>query len=350
MHTTAIQTRLIPFLFTLGLAACNTPEKSPQPASDSTAANSSATSATTGSSSAAASSGTPATNPDAALKPANPPSNFKHQLANVNGVTIHYVIGGTGDPLVLVHGFGQNWFMWNRLLPELSKHFTVIAPDLRGIGESSKPADGYDKKTMATDIHELVKQLGLKNINLAGHDIGLMVAYAYAAQYPDDVKKVALLDALLPGVEPVWHQAYTSNWWFGFFARPVSGELVAGRERLFMTDFWTVVGHVKDAFTKEETDEFIRAYSQPGAIKASFQYFANFPRDATDNLSFMKSKLKMPFLTLGGEYQSASFLGDHIRLVAVNVKDVKIMGSGHWLVQEQTDQVQKALLEFFAAK
>src|SRR4051812_44102316 len=107
--------------------------------------------------------------------PANPPANFKHDYAEVNGVKIHYVIGGKGDPLVLVHGFGQNWYMWNRLLPELSKHFTVIAPDLRGVGESDKPEGGYDKKNMAKDIHELVKKLGYNNINLAGHDIGLMV-------------------------------------------------------------------------------------------------------------------------------------------------------------------------------
>jgi pimeloyl-ACP methyl ester carboxylesterase len=139
----------------------------------------------------------------AAPGPANPPANFKHQFATVNGVKIHYVIGGKGDPLLLIHGFGQNWYMWNRLLPELSKRFTVVAPDLRGVGESEKTNGGYDKKNMAVDMHELMKELGFSQINLAGHDIGLMVAYAYAAQFPDDVKKLALLDALLPGIEPV---------------------------------------------------------------------------------------------------------------------------------------------------
>ena len=125
---------------------------------------------------------------DKPVEAANPPANFKHATVKVNNVDIHYVIGGKGEPLVLIHGFGQNWYMWNRLLPELSKHFTVIAPDLRGVGESGKPDSGYDKKTMASDIHELVKKLGYKSINLAGHDIGLMVAYAYAAQYPNEVK------------------------------------------------------------------------------------------------------------------------------------------------------------------
>lgn len=287
---------------------------------------------------------------DAAIQPASPPSNFKHQTAGVNGVTIHYVIGGVGDPLVLIHGFGQNWYMWNRLLPELSKHFTVIAPELRGVGESSKPEGGYDKKTMAVDIHELVKKLGYKSIRLAGHDIGLMVAYAYAAQFPEEVKKLALMDAMLPGIEPVWSMVKGQAWWFGFFGFPASGHLVAGRERLFLTNFWPLVGHVNDAFTKEEVDEFVRAYSQPGATTGAFHWFGNFPNDATDNLAFMKNKLKMPLLAMGGEFQSAAFLEDHCKLVATHVTGVKIMGAGHWLVQEQTAEVQKALLDFFTDK
>ena len=285
-----------------------------------------------------------------ALQPANPPANFKHQIAEVNGVKIHYAIGGEGEPLVLVHGFGQNWYMWNRLLPELSKHFTVIAPDLRGVGESDKPKDGYDKKNMATDIHELVKKLGYKSIKLAGHDIGLMVAYAYAAQYGSEVKKIALMDALLPGVEPVWSQVRASAWWFGFFGFSASGELVAGKERLFLTNFWPVVGHNNEAFTKEEVDEFVRAYSQPGATTAAFHWFGNFEQDAKDNKELMKNKLKMPLLAMGGEYQSAAFLTAHSRLVAENVKESKIKGAGHWLVQENTAQVQQDLLDFFMDK
>lgn len=286
----------------------------------------------------------------AAVKPASPPANFKHQTANVNGINIHYVIGGQGEPLVLVHGFGQNWYMWNRLLPELSKHFTVIAPDLRGVGESDKPVDGYDKKTMATDIHELVESLGYKSINLVGHDIGLMVAYAYAAQYPGDVKKLALLDALLPGIEPVWKQISTTVWHFGFFARPIAGDLVAGQEGEFLTDFWPQVGHVKEPFTKEEKEEFIRAYATKGSTTGSFHWFGEFPQDVLDNHEFMKTKLTMPVLAMGGEYFSAPFLADHSKLVASNVTEVKIMGSGHWVVQEKTDQVQKGLMDFFATK
>jgi pimeloyl-ACP methyl ester carboxylesterase len=168
------------------------------------------------------------------IKPASPPANFKSEMAHVNGINIHYVIGGQGEPLMLVHGFGQNWYMWNRLLPELSKHFTVIAPDLPGVGESDKPEGGYDKKTLAAHLHVLVKQLGFNSIHIAGHDIGLMVAYAYAAQFGDEVKKVALLDAPLPGVEPVWSEVSKRAWWWGFFSWPGSAELVAGKERFFL--------------------------------------------------------------------------------------------------------------------
>jgi pimeloyl-ACP methyl ester carboxylesterase len=284
------------------------------------------------------------------VKPADPPANFKHQTVLVNGVNIHYVIGGKGDPLVLVHGFGQNWYMWNRLLPELSKHFTVIAPDLRGVGESDKPESGYDKKTMATDIHELAKKLGYSSINLAGHDIGLMVAYAYAAQYPNEVKKLALLDALLPGIEPVWSQVSASAWWFGFFSWPASGDIVKGKEKDFLTNFWPMVCHVKDPFTPEETAEFVRAYAVKDGAKSSFKWFGNFPQDGKDNLVFAKTKLKMPLLAMGGEYFAAAFLKEHSKLVAENVTESKIAGSGHWLVQENTAQVQKDLLAFFLAK
>ncbi|MDR6845735.1 alpha/beta hydrolase [Flavobacterium granuli] len=284
------------------------------------------------------------------VKAANPPANFKHAIANVNGVNIHYVIGGKGEPLVLVHGFGQNWYMWNRLLPELSKHFTVIAPDLRGVGESDKPADGYDKKTMATDIHELVKKLGYDKINLAGHDIGLMVAYAYAAQYPNEVKKLALMDALLPGIEPVWSQVSASAWWFGFFGWSASGDIVAGKEKEFLTNFWPVVAFAKDSFTKEETTEFIRAYSVKGATTGSFHWFGAFKQDGKDNVELMKQKLNMPVLTMGGQYFAAAFLKDHTKLVANDVSETNIPNSGHWLVQENTSAVQKGLLDFFLDK
>jgi pimeloyl-ACP methyl ester carboxylesterase len=278
------------------------------------------------------------------------PAGFSHQYATVNGIKIHYVTGGKGDPLVLIHGFGQNWYMWNRILPELSKHFTIIAPDLPGLGESDKPDSGYDKKTMAATIHSLVKQLGHNNVNLAGHDIGLMVAYAYAAQFPNEVKKLALMDALLPGVEPVWSTVKGQAWWFGFFGWKPSGEIVSGKERAFFTGFWPLVSFVKEPFTKEETEEFIRAYSVPGSTTGAFHWFGAFDQDAKDNQVFMKTKLKMPLLAMGGEHFSAAFLEAHCKLVAENVSATNIKGAAHWIVQENTAQVQKDLLSFFTAQ
>jgi pimeloyl-ACP methyl ester carboxylesterase len=277
------------------------------------------------------------------------PEGFKHVNTVINGINIHYVTGGAGEPLVLLHGFGQNWFMWNRILPELAKHFTIVAPDLPGLGESGKPDSGYEKKHMARYIHGLVENLGFKEINLAGHDIGLMVAYAYAAQFPSTVKKLALMDALLPGIEPVWSQVKASAWWFGFFAFPASGQLVEGQERLFLTNFWPMVGYVREPFTKEESDEFIRAYSVKGATTAAFHWFGAFEQDAKDNKEFMKTRLKMPLLAMGGEHFGASFLVDHCKLVADDVRRSDIKGSGHWIVQENTEQVRKDLLTFFTS-
>jgi pimeloyl-ACP methyl ester carboxylesterase len=281
---------------------------------------------------------------------ARPPDNFKSQIATVNGVKVHYVIGGEGEPLLLLHGFGQNWYMWNRLLPELSKHFTVIAPDLPGLGESGKLDSGHDKRTLAMIIHELMKSLGYTSINLAGHDIGLMVAYAYAAQFGNEVKKLALLDALIPGIEPVWTQVRSQAWWFGFFALPASSEIVAGKVDLFLTSFWPVVGYVKDAFTAEETKEFIRAYSTPGSTTGTFHWFGAFKQDAVDNKEFAKTKLKMPVLAMAAEFSAASYFTPHIKLVADNVFESTIAGAGHWIVQENTPQVQKDLLAFFMGK
>jgi pimeloyl-ACP methyl ester carboxylesterase len=283
-----------------------------------------------------------------AAKPALPPKGFSNQYAIVNGVKIHYVIGGHGTPLMLVHGFPQNWYMWNRLLPELSKHFTIIAPDLRGVGESGKPRGGYDKKTMAIDLHELVKKLGYKKIDIAGHDIGMMVAYAYAAQFPNEVNKLALLDALIAGVEPVWSQVKAQAWWFGFFSQPHSAEVAEGRMNLILKDFFPAVSFVQNSFTAQEKAEFVRAYSVKGATRTSFLWFV-FEQDIKDNQEFRKNKLAMPVLAMGSDH-FAPFLGAHVRLVASNVKDCIITGSGHWILQEQPDQVQKGLLDFFMEK
>jgi hypothetical protein len=178
------------------------------------------------------------------------------------------------------------------------------------MGESDKPDSGYDKKTMAVDIHELVKKLGYKSIDLAGHDIGLMVAYAYAAQFGAEVKKLALMDALLPGVEPVWSDFSGKAWWFGFFARPVSGYLVQGKEGAFLTDFWPVVGHVNDAFTKEERDEFIRQHIQSTRHSVLISPSLHTGLDLRDDLSRFQVITKVPYPNITDKWIYAKRKGD----------------------------------------
>jgi pimeloyl-ACP methyl ester carboxylesterase len=278
---------------------------------------------------------------------AKPPKGFSSSTAKVNGVNIHYIKGGSGKPLVLLHGFGQNWYTWNRLLPELSKHFTVVVPDLRGIGESGRPQQGYDKATMAADIHALTVLLAFDKINLAGHDIGEMVAYRYAVNYPDQVERLALLDTPIPGIEPVWTEAKAFSWWWGFNGWPASGKLIKGQEALFLNNFWPVVGHLKNAFTPLESQEFIRANAKMSDMACSFKWFAAFPDDAKLNLKQAGTKLQMPVLAMGGEF-SLNELAAHVKMVAHDVTDARVPGAGHWLMQENAPFVQQAFIDFFS--
>jgi pimeloyl-ACP methyl ester carboxylesterase len=176
----------------------------------------------------------------------------------------------------------------------------------------------------------------------------MMVAYAYAAQFPDEVNKLALLDALIVGVEPVWSEVKAQAWWFGFFSQPHSAEVAEGRMNLILEDFFPAVSFVQNSFTSKEKTEFTRAYSVKGATTASFLWFV-FEQDNKDNQEFRKNKLAMPVLAMGSDH-FAPFLGAHVRLVASNVKDCIITGSGHWILQEQAGQVQKGLLDFFVEK
>lgn len=217
-------------------------------------------------------------------------ANYQSQTANVNGVTIHYLRAGTGKtPLVLIHGFGDTSHMWVPLFDEFGKDYTIIAPDMRGLGDSSRPATGYDKKTMAVDIHELVKSLGWQKIYLVGHDIGLMVAYSYAAQYPAEVEKLALLEAPIPGIGDIWEKVYTTPalWHFHFVYSPIALELVKGRERLFLEHFWQTLSPHPETFSEADRQIYAESYAQEGAMRAAFEMFKNFnarTQRTTENL------------------------------------------------------------------
>jgi pimeloyl-ACP methyl ester carboxylesterase len=265
----------------------------------------------------------------------------------VNGVKLHYLFAGKGEPVILLHGYAQNSHMWRPLMVELAKTRLVIAPDLRGFGQSSKPAAGYEKKTMAQDIHALAESLGFRHAAVVGHDIGLMVAYAYAAQYPNEVDRIVLMDAFLPGVgdwTTVW--LLRDLWHFHFYGvTPL--KLVTGRERIYFEHFWNDFAADPTRSVPEADRRFYaRAYAQPGAMRAGFEVFRAFEQDAKDFAKFAQDKLTIPMLVLTGEKASGNFLIEQARLVDSNVEAVVIKGSGHWLMEEAPHQVIPQLITF----
>jgi pimeloyl-ACP methyl ester carboxylesterase len=269
------------------------------------------------------------------------------KFAEVNGVRLHYLIAGKGDPVVLLHGYAESSHMWLPLIAKLADKHTVIAPDLRGFGQSAAPEDGYTKAAMARDIHALVKSLGYGRIRLVGHDIGLMVAYAYAAQYPDDVDRLVLMEAFLPGVGD-WNSVFLLRdlWHFHFYGKtPLA--LVTGRERIYLEHFWNdFAADPGKSLSERDRVFYAKEYAQPGHIKAGMEVFRAFPKDAEDFAGFAKTKLAMPLLVLSGEKAGGPFLIEQGKMVATNVEGVLVKGSGHWLMEEATGQVTPKLVEF----
>lgn len=278
------------------------------------------------------------------------PGGFTQHYSEVNGVTLHYHIGGNGSAVVLLHGYAETSRMWWPIMPKLAKSHTVIVPDLRGAGDSSKPESGYDKMNMAVDIHSLVVSLGFKRAGVVGHDIGLMVAYAYAAQYPKETERLVLMDAFLPGVGD-WKNVWLMRdlWHFHFYGKTPL-DLVKGRERIYFEHFWNDFAADPQRSVPEADRRFYaKEYAKPGGMRAGFEYFKNFERDAKDFAELGKTALPMPVLVLTGEKASGSFLIEQTRLVATNVQGRVIAGSGHWLMEEAPDQVIPALTTFLNA-
>jgi pimeloyl-ACP methyl ester carboxylesterase len=279
---------------------------------------------------------------DSAAAPA--PQSF---FANVNEVRLHYLAAGQGEPVVLLHGYTQTSHMWLPLMAELARTHTVIAPDLRGIGQSSTPAGGYTKAVMAQDIHALMHSLGHRSIRIVGHDIGLMVAYAYAAQYPDEVERIALMDAFLPGVGN-WRDVWLMRdlWHFHFYGEtPLA--LVHGRERIYFEHFWNDFAAVRTHSVPERDRQIYTAdYARPDGMRSGFENFRAFEKDAEDFARFAQTRLPMPMLILTGEKASGEFLIQQGRLVANDVEGVVISNAGHWLMEEAPDKVIPELLDF----
>jgi len=275
------------------------------------------------------------------------PAGFAERFSEVNGVRLHYLIGGKGSPVVLLHGYTQTSHMWLPIMPLLAQRHTVIVPDLRGAGGSAKPKSVYDKKNMAVDIHELTSSLGFDRVSIVGHDIGLMVAYAYAAQFPQATERVVLMDAFLPGIgnwKDVW--LMRDLWHFHFYG-DVPLALVKGRERTYFEPFWNdFAADPKHSVPEADRRIYAQAYAQPGGMHAGFEYFKAFSHDASDFEQFSKTKLSMPVLVLTGEKASGNFLIEQARLVATDVKGVVVQGSGHWLMEEAPRRVIPQLVAF----
>jgi pimeloyl-ACP methyl ester carboxylesterase len=278
---------------------------------------------------------------------------FKHHTATVGEVRLHYVTAGSGDAVVLLHGWPQTWFEWRRIIPALAAKYTVVAPDLRGLGDSSKPQGGYDKRTVADDIYKLVQKLGFERIYLVGHDWGGPTAYAYAVAHPEDVRKLVILDVSIPN--ETWEKFPMFNrrgtWHLTFHGvRDLPDSLVAGRERTYLSWFYRSAAYNPGVITDYEIDEYVRCYSAPGGLRAGFEYYRAIPTDIAHNKEHAKTKLKMPVLALGGDrgFGQAPLLS--MRELAENVRGGVIEDCGHWIVEEQTDYLIDQLTTFFAEK
>ena len=272
---------------------------------------------------------------------------IEDRFAEVNGLSLHYLAAGSGDPVILLHGYAETSHMWRPLIAALAATHTVIAPDLRGFDQSDKPDAGYDKKTMAQDVHALAVSVGFREAKVVGHDIGLMVAYTYAAQYPAEVDRLVLMDAFLPGIgnwESVW--LLRDLWHFHFYGE-VPLKLVAGRERIYFEHFWNdFAADPTHSVSEEDRQFYAAAYARPGGMRAGFEVFRAFAQDATDFAQFASVKLSMPMLVLSGEKAGGEFLIQQGRLVADQVEGVIVKGAGHWLMEEAPEQVIPKLVDF----
>ena len=267
--------------------------------------------------------------------------------AEVDGVKLHYMTAGHGTPLILLHGYAETSLMWKPIIPLLAERFSVIAPDLPGIGDSAIPTNGLDMKTAAIRIHALAIKLGVQKAEVAGHDIGLMVAYAYAALFPTEVEKLVVMDAFLPGVEG-WEAIYNnpSIWHFRFHG-PTPEALVQGRERTYFEYFWNDLAADKTRSLPEaDRKAYTAAYSRPGRMRAGWAYFVSFEQAAKDFAQLSQTRLTMPVLVIGGEKSLGDALGRQMKLVASNVSVVVLKDTGHWVLEERPKETTEALQKF----
>ncbi|WP_239135324.1 alpha/beta hydrolase [Streptomyces sp. SID12488] len=284
------------------------------------------------------------------------PAGFTERRLKVGDVDINFVEGGRGKTLVLLHGYPQTWYEWRAQLPELAKHYRVIAPDLRGAGKSDAPATGYDKKTLAADIHGLLTQLGRdKDVRMVGHDIGTMVAYAYAAAHPRDVRKLVLSEAPIPDKSLYKFPSLTAQgpgfWNFGFFSveNGLPEQAVDGRETQWVAGFTDLLEYNKAGVTQEDAVLYGHYLKDDAHLRASFEWFRTLDQDVADNRINGRTKLTMPVLALGARYSLGEAVPDQVRKYATHVTGKVIQNSGHWIWEERSDELTDTLLAFLTA-
>lgn len=280
-----------------------------------------------------------------------------HHYAEIGEVMLHYVTAGKGPPVVLIHGWPQTWYEWRHTIAALAPHYTVIAPDMRGLGDSSRPLSGYDKRTIGNDIWRLVTEsLGHKRFLLVGHDWGGPTAYAIAADHPESVEKLVIVDVVIPGDGGDFSQG-GRRWHHQFHVTPDLPEaLTQGRERIYLQWFYQTFAYRPGAISDADIDEFARTYSQPGAMRAGFSLYRAMFQDAKANAAQLATgfRLPMPVLAIGGgcSYPHARGRGSEpeqsLRRVATDVRGAVIAECGHFVPEEQPAELNRLLLEFFA--
>ncbi len=275
---------------------------------------------------------------------------FTHRYADVNGTTLHYVVGGAGPAVVLLHGWPCTWAAWRKLMPLLADAgYTVVAPDLHGLGDSARADGGYTKASVANDVRQVVRSLGLSSINLVGTDIGTMVAYAYASRHPGEVRRLVLAESLIPGfgLEELMNPATGGYWHFGFHMQvEVATMLTAGKEADYLLPMMTMMSVSADAADAAKA-LFLPHYTAPGRMRAGFQHYGTLLADGRENRAAFQSKLPMPVLVLNGErgIPQAQTLGC-VRQVAGTIETALVPGSGHAFAHDNPAWVAERLVQF----
>ncbi len=278
------------------------------------------------------------------------PASFRTQNIQTDGAKLHVRVGGQGPAVVLLHGFGDTGDMWAPLAADLARDHTVVVPDLRGMGLSSRPAGGYDKRTQAADIRSVLTTLGLDRAAVVGHDIGTMVAYAYAARYPEKTEKLVVMDAPVPGIPPWDSIVRLPALWHFDFGGPDAERLVAGRERIYLDRFWNEFAGDRTKIDEATRQHYAKLYARPGAMRAAFAQFTSIRQDAEDNKVAMAMKLGMPVLAIGGEKSFGANEAVVMRNAATDVTELVVPNAGHWLMEEATSATITAVLAFLSRR